>query len=296
MDSLLEYGHLEVGLAAARWLALQPGYRFRYEACAALLEAGQTEATIPLLKFLAYEDHGETGQRAGQRLLALGEAGLVAALFIRVAHLGDSRLRYQASLALALTGHAEEDEAIIPERGDLKAAIFEERHRAYQTAVQNFCQVSIHALDRLEASDDQARAARSLARFSLLWMADLPKAFEQIEQLDELLTSQYSVLCLNAAQFNLKVGRLKKAKGTLLELISGGREKLSSSVRIHTMKVFERFYLPDAVQPLITALNDEDSSVRSAAASALGQLAHPDAVQPLITALSDEDSSVRSAA
>ncbi len=48
-----------------------------------------------------------------------------------------------------------------------------------------------------------------------------------------------------------------------------------------------------AVEPLITALDDEDELVREGAAKALGMLGDKRAVEPLITALGDEDVSVR---
>jgi len=48
--------------------------------------------------------------------------------------------------------------------------------------------------------------------------------------------------------------------------------------------------------PLISALKDEDGSVRRAAAAVLGELKDPRAVEPLISALKDEDWHVRLAA
>lgn len=48
-----------------------------------------------------------------------------------------------------------------------------------------------------------------------------------------------------------------------------------------------------AVEPLITALGDEDSSVRVRAAEALGRIGDERAVEPLSTALNDEDETVR---
>jgi len=53
---------------------------------------------------------------------------------------------------------------------------------------------------------------------------------------------------------------------------------------------------PKAVEPLITALSDEDSGVRRSAADALGSLGDARAVEPLITTLSDEASGVRGSA
>jgi len=48
-----------------------------------------------------------------------------------------------------------------------------------------------------------------------------------------------------------------------------------------------------AVEPLLAALKDEDSGVRSKAARALGEIKDTRAVEPLISALEDEDPGVR---
>jgi HEAT repeat protein len=53
---------------------------------------------------------------------------------------------------------------------------------------------------------------------------------------------------------------------------------------------------PRAVEPLIAALEDTDSSVRAKAASALGEIRDLRAVGALIAALKDTDSSVRAEA
>ncbi|MEA5545177.1 HEAT repeat domain-containing protein, partial [Limnoraphis robusta CCNP1324] len=50
----------------------------------------------------------------------------------------------------------------------------------------------------------------------------------------------------------------------------------------------------EAVKPLIAALNDSESDVRSNAASALGNIGNAEAVKPLIAALNDSESDVRS--
>jgi HEAT repeat protein len=48
-----------------------------------------------------------------------------------------------------------------------------------------------------------------------------------------------------------------------------------------------------AIEPLISALQDADSKMRSSAASALGKIRDIRAVEPLIASLKDEDTSVR---
>ncbi|GAI50615.1 unnamed protein product, partial [marine sediment metagenome] len=53
---------------------------------------------------------------------------------------------------------------------------------------------------------------------------------------------------------------------------------------------------PQAVEPLIQALKDEDEFVRSHAAEALENIGDARAVEPLIQALKDKERSVRFAA
>ena len=86
----------QVGLAAACWLALRPGYGQRIKACEALLEEEHVKEAIPLLQYLAYECHGDASQRACERLLVLREAELVVPILRHVTR--------QAGPAAALPG------------------------------------------------------------------------------------------------------------------------------------------------------------------------------------------------
>ena len=65
------------------------------------------------------------------------------------------------------------------------------------------------------------------------------------------------------------------------------------SVREAAVETMKELNDTRAVEPLIQALKDEDSSVREGAAWALGSLGDTRAVDPLILALKDEDSQVR---
>lgn len=53
---------------------------------------------------------------------------------------------------------------------------------------------------------------------------------------------------------------------------------------------------PRAVEPLISALGDEDEGFRCEAAAALGEIGDPRAVEPLTRALEDESEWVRETA
>ena len=136
VNALVKHEQSGVGLVTARWLALRPGYRFRREASELLLEAGQVKEAIALLRFLAYECHDETSQRACQRLLILKEADAVTPLLVRVARRADPNRCYHACLALALAGHASPNgDTPIQERSELKLAIGTGMVQAYQTAL-----------------------------------------------------------------------------------------------------------------------------------------------------------------
>jgi HEAT repeat protein len=75
-------------------------------------------------------------------------------------------------------------------------------------------------------------------------------------------------------------------------LIAALRDE-DSSVRREAAKTLARLGDPRAIEPLIAALRDEDSGVRREAAKALARRGSPHAIEPLIAALRDEDSGVR---
>ena len=78
-------------------------------------------------------------------------------------------------------------------------------------------------------------------------------------------------------------------------LISALKDE-DSDVREAAAKALGKIKDPRAVEPLISALKDEDSDVREAAAKALGEIKDPRAVEPLISALKDVNWRVRDAA
>jgi HEAT repeat protein len=309
-------------------LALRPGYSQRAKACEALLEAGRIEETMPLLQYLAYECHDEASQDACRRLLTLKEAQRVVPLLTQVAHLAAPSLRYQACLALALADLATpQDGAQVPGRGELKAAILSERTRAYHAALHSFCQAGLGALEALQPGDSVTQAAQALGRLGLKCLAEPSIALDQTDEWETLVDSPWSAASVNVALFDLRTGRVGRAKRRLVGLLREVGFSLPLPVRLLALTALGRIVGPEttalltqalsdeesfvrwsavcalerlgdraAVQPLLAALSDEDRFVRWSAASALGSLGDRAAVQPLLAALSDEDSDVRSSA
>ena len=294
VKSLIANGYSEIGLAAARWLALRPGYRYRMEACEALLEAGRVRQTIPLLQYLVYECHGEDSQRACGRLLMLKEAERVVPLLTYVARRANPNLRYQACLALALADHASPNDVSHPSvRGELKAAILGERTPSAQAALRAFCQAGLEVLNTLDAMDDQAQSAQALGRFSLEWLAGSLTISERRDALDVLMGSPWPAVSVNAAQYVLQFGQVDRARQRLVTLLTQSDQALSLPVKLQAIKILRRIVGSETTAPLIRALQDKAGAVRGSAASALGALGDPAAVPHLIAALSDDEAYVR---
>ena len=293
-ESLLENDRTrEVGLAAARWLALRPGYGQRIKACEALLEAGRVEEAIPLLQYLAYECHDEACQRACGRLLMLREAGRAVPILARVAQRAAPALRYQACLALALANYlASEEGGQFPERSELKKATLNARTEAYRRALDGFRRTGLEALSVPEPENDQARAAQALGRVSLSRMGQSAAVPEQEGDWQVLVDSPLPAAGVNVALLDLRAGRADRAQQRLAALLKADGS-LSLPVRRQAVKALGGIVGSGTTGILITALSDKDGDVRYSAAEALGSLGDPAAVKPLIAALSDKDSDVR---
>ena len=324
VESLLKHGRSIEGQAAARWLALRPGFSYRYEACEALLESGCVRETIQLLQYIAYELHDEESQRACQRLLGLREAERVVPLLACVAKAGSPDLRYQASLALALANGTDCEYASSARvRLGFKLAILQERTKACEEALRQFCQIGLRALETIGRSDSE-KELLALGRHSLKWLA---RATDAAAETALIASSSRPVLRLCAAFSSLRAGQVDRAEELLTEMMMWSGIPISAPVRLKVVESLGSLALSQnasliiralgdvqsavrssaacalrglgdtaAVQPLIAALGDAESAVRSSAAHALGGLGDPAAVQPLIATLSDAESVVRSSA
>ena len=87
-----------------------------------------------------------------------------------------------------------------------------------------------------------------------------------------------------------------KARGDVLELIKALDYPKHWRVRRDAAEALGEIGDPDAVEPLIGVLRDDNPSVRMSAAEALGQIGDVRAVEPLIAAMKEASWSVRRAA
>jgi len=324
VTALLRHGYTAVGLAAAQWLALRAGYKYRLDACELLLDHGLIKEAVPLLQYLAYECHDESSQRACQRLLVLREAERVVPLLGHVIQTGSPERRYRAALALALandlpsTPHANS-----LRRTDLKVAILHERQLAYTRALDNLYSTGMRELDMISQNDPQARMTYALGVASLQFIQRTncrAQADTQILPLDD--TTPALQVC--AAYFDLYSGAVAQARQRLQAVLTQPDEKLSIPVHIFALEALSEAAFADDVDTfiarlnhpnstvrwsatnallgrnaavarneLIRALGDESSSVRHAAGNVLGQIPDPSVVNGLIAALSDADEGVQ---
>ena len=294
VEDLSNGGAAHLALAAARWLALRPGYPKRIDACELLLEAGRIEEAIPLLRYLVYETHDDGSQRACQRLLALGEARSVVPVLRNVVSEGAPDLRYQASLALALSGHEPTDEP--PERSRrivLKVEVVDERSRAYREALTNFCKAGESALGEVSSTDGETGTLGTLARLSLRLLAGPSRSEELLKALRRIPDRPYYAASLAVCLLELRIGEVGRAGGRIAGVLAEPGMEMSRLVRAKALELAGRVHGAVPVGTVIGLLKDRDSSLRSLAAAALASFDGPKVRQHLIDALSDEDSTVR---
>lgn len=79
------------------------------------------------------------------------------------------------------------------------------------------------------------------------------------------------------------------AKGQAAALVKQAGDDAEISVRVAAMRALGEMKAPEAVDPLIGALNDRDRMIRTTAATALGQIGNRKAVEPLLASLAQND-------
>ncbi len=290
VENLIAHEHNELGSAAARWLALRPGFSYRLQACEALLESKHIAQTVPLLQYLAYEQHDDAGQRACELLLKYKEAEKVHPLLARTAKKANPRLQYQAALALALTNRIAGLTEERVDRAELKLAILDERTHAYEEALNSFCQIGLSTLAALEFNDAYTDAAQELGRMGLnMLMGNVPAT---PEQLTELLYSPAPAMNVNAALFSLRMGKVQPSRERLSELLTMP-QSLSLPVRRQALRTLSRIADTETVSLIVHLMNDKDSTIRENAVQAMGKLGDVTALSHLITTLTDENGLVR---
>jgi HEAT repeat protein len=268
------------------------------QACEALLEAGEVEQALPLFKYLAYECHDESSQKAIQRLLFLKEVAPVVPLLAHLSTSDGSDMCYHACLALALVNQpAATCHTVARPRHSLAISILDKRLHSYQDARHQFCQAGLNALDHLPTTDQQSQAYQQIARLALNMLADSGVSSNQTNTIGQLLNSQSPPVVVNAALFDLRAGRFERSHHALLNLLSQTTQPLSLPVHLKALTTLGQIVSPQTTTLLLEALEDQKSRIRSRAASLLGPLGEQTAVQPLINALNDRNTAVpRSAA
>ncbi|MCP4548500.1 MAG: hypothetical protein GY835_18750, partial [bacterium] len=325
---LMEAEQTALGLAAARWLAMRPGFEYRFEACEILLNAERREEARRLLEYLAHECHGEVRLRAYRELQLLGGAEHVIPALVKIATKDTPELRYEVSFSLALAHHLPSTDAVESHRFSLKtAATLSGRTEAYKSALRDFHEAGKAVLKELESTDNRIQAARFLALLSLEYLTGSDQLSGQVREIEDLAMSPWPAVNLNIALFALRTGHVDQARQALTEGFDGFSVNVSAPVfretlllasptfdfasteflidtlqdpgshlRVAAARALGNIEAGTALQHLTIALGDEDSELRSAAADALGQLRDPAALQPLTAALHDPIRAVRRAA
>ena len=137
----------------------------------------------------------------------------------------------------------------------------------------------------IQALKDDNESVRAEAATSL----GNTKDDQAVYPLIQALTDRKPVVRFEIANALVEIG--KSAVEPLIQALKDKKE--NSSVREYAASALGEINDTRAVDPLIQALNDDDSGVRWNSAYALGTIGDVRAVQPLIRALKDNDSIVR---
>ncbi|MEZ4730208.1 MAG: HEAT repeat domain-containing protein [Caldilineaceae bacterium] len=296
VEALLTYGFTEIGVAAARWLALRPGYSYRLQAIDALLQAGRVEDATPLYQYLAYECHDETSHEAARKLLLLKELERITPLLAGSVQSDVPESKYQACLGLALATHLAGDyHDLAKPRWELKVSILEERTAALESALEHFYTVSLKLLEQI-ARHSEHRHFTSIARIALdLLPARLMRNLNGTFVLDLLEDEVYPVIRLNAARFMLCLGDLDVAYKHLTDLCQMP-ENVTLPVYCKALELVARIAKPETIEIMLQALDSAKEEVRRIAARALGLIGNSQAVKPLLSLLTDKDQNTRCSA
>ncbi len=292
VEELSAVGQYEIAIVIARWLALQPGYPYRFEACEALIGAGRIEEAVRFLRFVAYESHGEACQKAAQRLLMLKEPEPVIPILVQLARSAPPDLRYQASLAMTLV-HRESRCPPELSRTRLKTMILEERHQAYLTALEELYEIGIAALGENEPIEPQQRAGRVLGRLSLVCLCRPDALHEETASLPRALGESFPVLGTNLALFEWRGGHLRRARQRMTSLVENLGDESPIELRRWALQMLGLVHGDDATAALQQALHDPDHRIRLTAVGILGELLPTSCTRNLVQTLSDRHAQIR---
>jgi hypothetical protein len=291
LQMLMSHDEREIGLATARYLSMRPDFKYRFEACKVFIDLGQTGQIIPSLEILVFESFSDSGQLAGRELLLLRETENILPVLAYKTRYGSPSQKYQASLALALAGQAEMAESY--EGAKVSQKLPYNRKKLFQKYRQGFAKSCYQFLSNLETEDSNLQTAKNLALIAL--HQNFGERLSTNDILD-MLKGSGPLARTHASWFRLRSknqrNNLEKVYADLDLTIS----LVSAPVRRQNITEVSKIAHPISTDNIKNALGDEDESVRSSAADALGELGDLRAVEPLLTALEDEDESVRSSA
>ena len=161
LQTLLKQNEREIGLATAGYLSLRPDFRYRFQACKAFIDSGDSERIVPSLGILVFESFSDPGQSAGRELLLLRETEKILPVLAYRAKHSSPYQKYQACLALALAGQIEATDPY--ENAKIYQAIPYNRTKLYQDHRQEFADTAYQFLRNLETEDSDLCVARNLA-------------------------------------------------------------------------------------------------------------------------------------
>ncbi len=314
VEDLANAERSDLARVIARWLALRPGYENRYEACEALLGMELIEETIPLLKCVAYECHGEASQKACRRLLMLREVELALPILSQLARSDeDPEVQYEAALSLALVGRLP-DGRLDPSRAELKASVLEERNGLFQQATEQLYDAGMAALGQVDSDDPLHDASIRLGQLALTWLCRRGSLRQQTVGLPTRGIAP--PLNMHFALFEWRGGHLGKARERVKALFREtdvdhalidrkimkrlcwtlGDEcsaVLGNALRRATVmsqywasEILARMMPAGCTREMVAALAGLPVFQKRYAASVLGALRDPETTQPLIDVLS----------
>ncbi len=243
----------------------------------ALGKIGDSRAVEPLVSVL--QDEALTilvRTKAVEALGKIGDAGAVEPLIIALKD-KDSSIRNLAAIALGEIG---DSRAVEPLGSALKDSHPNVQWEAVTALVKidsdRAVEILITAL-RIGGSRIRNRAVEELVEIGDPAVEPLIAVLED----EDVSVQKYATDALG------RIGDVRAVEPLLLAASKAGPSTLGKT------QVALREIGEPAVEPLIAALQDEDSSVRRWAAWALGEIGDARAVEPLIAALNDRDFWVR---
>lgn len=297
VESLAANGYAATGLAAAKWLALRPGYSYRLQACDAILQAGKVEDALPLYQYLAYECHDETSHEASRKLLLLKELERIVPLLAGSQQSNVPESRYQACYGLALATHfLQSKNELAKPRWELKVGILEERTAAIEHALAEFHAVGSHTLEQMAHDTNAQFDLVELARVALNTMrAYRVDDFDIATVVNLLQHALQPVVRTISSQFVFGIGSFELAYAALVDM-ARNKANLSIPVYCRILELIARIAKPETAEVMLQALRHPNKEVQQIAIHAGGAIGDERSIEPLMEFLGAQDTEIRRSA